>query len=105
VATCKKVARPHFVEKKFETFLVRSGENSKDTTLSKNQSHTAFVEEQRKVQEQGSTIELLKSAGAKQAAAIAKQQKQIEALAAGLQKVSAEIELNNPVPRTVLNDQ
>ncbi len=48
--------------------------------------HKAFVEEQRKVQEQGATIELLKCAGAKQEATIAKQQKQIEALAAGLQK-------------------
>jgi hypothetical protein len=33
------------------------------------------------------------------------QQKQIEALTAGLQKVSAQLELKNPVPRTVLNDQ
>ncbi len=33
------------------------------------------------------------------------QQKQIEALTAGLQKVSAQLELNNPVTRTVLNDQ
>jgi trimeric autotransporter adhesin len=33
------------------------------------------------------------------------QQKQIEALAAGLQKVSAQLELNEPKPRTVLNDQ
>ncbi len=33
------------------------------------------------------------------------QQKQIEALTAGLQKVSAQLELNNEVPRTVLNDQ
>ena len=33
------------------------------------------------------------------------QQKQIEALTVGLQKVSAQLELNNPVPRTVLNDQ
>jgi hypothetical protein len=53
--------------------------------------HTAFVEEQRKVQEQGATISRL--------------EQQVEALTAGLQKVSAQIELNNPVPRTVLNDQ
>jgi hypothetical protein len=33
------------------------------------------------------------------------QQKQIEALTAGLQKVSAQIELNNSAPRTVLNNQ
>jgi uncharacterized coiled-coil protein SlyX len=67
--------------------------------------HTAFVEEQRKVQEQGATIELLKSAGAKQEATIAKQQKQIEALAAGLQKVSTQIEPNKAAPQTVKNDQ
>jgi hypothetical protein len=36
---------------------------------------------------------------------IAKQQKQIEALAAGLQKVSARLELNKPRPQTVLNNQ
>ena len=67
--------------------------------------HIAFVEEQRKVQEQGATIELLKSAGAKQEATIAKQEKQIEALAAGLQKVSTQLELSNSVPRTVLNER
>jgi uncharacterized coiled-coil protein SlyX len=67
--------------------------------------HKAFVEEQRKVQEQGATIELLKSAGAKQEATIAKQQKQIEALAAGLQKVSTQIEPNKAAPQTVKNDQ
>jgi uncharacterized coiled-coil protein SlyX len=56
----------------------------------------AFVDEQRKVQEQGATIELLKSAGAKQEATIAKQQKQIEALAAGLQKVNAQLATTSP---------
>jgi hypothetical protein len=33
------------------------------------------------------------------------QQKQIEALTAGLQKVSAELELSKAAPHTVLNDQ
>ena len=33
------------------------------------------------------------------------QQKQIDALAAGLQKVSAQLELNNSTPQTVLNNQ
>jgi hypothetical protein len=33
------------------------------------------------------------------------QQKQIEALTAGLQKVSAQIEVSKPAPRTVLNNQ
>ena len=33
------------------------------------------------------------------------QQKQIEALTAGLQKVSAQLELRKPAPQTVLNSQ
>jgi hypothetical protein len=53
--------------------------------------HNAFVEEQRKVREQGATI--------------ARQQKQIEALTAGLQKVSAQLELSKSEPQTVLNNQ
>ena len=36
---------------------------------------------------------------------IADQQKQIEALTAGLQKVNAQVELSKPVPRTVVNNQ
>ena len=40
-----------------------------------------------------------------QEATIAKQQKQIDALNAGLQKVSAQVELNKPAPQTVLNRQ
>ena len=42
---------------------------------------------------------------AEQGAMIAQQQKQIEALSAGLQKVSAQLELNKSAPRTVLNNQ
>ncbi len=41
----------------------------------------------------------------KQDAIIARQQKQIDALATGLQKVSDQLELNKPAPRTVLNNQ
>jgi hypothetical protein len=40
-----------------------------------------------------------------QEAAIANQQKQIEALASGLQKVSAQLELNKPPPQTVMNNE
>jgi len=36
---------------------------------------------------------------------VARQQKQIEALTAGLQKVSAQVELNRSAPQTVLNNQ
>ena len=41
----------------------------------------------------------------KQEATIARQQKQIEALTAGLQKVSAQLEVSNPASQTVLNNQ
>jgi hypothetical protein len=49
-----------------------------------------FLKEHRQVQEQG--------------AIIAKQQKQIEALTAGLQKVTAQLEANQPTPLVVANN-
>jgi len=64
-----------------------------------------FLKEHRKVQEQEATISQLQAADTKQEATIAKQQKQIEALATGLQKVSDQLELSKPVPRTVVNNQ
>jgi hypothetical protein len=36
---------------------------------------------------------------------IAEQQKQIDALSTGLQKVSAQVELSKPAPQTALNGQ
>ncbi|MGE5212986.1 MAG: tail fiber domain-containing protein [Nitrospirota bacterium] len=51
--------------------------------------HRAFVEEQRQVQEQSATIVHL--------------ERQIEALAAGLQKVSAQLETTKPAPQVVNN--
>jgi uncharacterized coiled-coil protein SlyX len=57
-----------------------------------------FLKEHRTVQE-------LRSAAAKQEATIAHQKKQIEALAAGLQKVSAQLEVSKSAPQTVLNEQ
>jgi hypothetical protein len=50
------------------------------------------------------TVQDLKSAAAKQEAMIARQQKQIGSLTAGLQKVSAQIELSKPTSQTVLNN-
>ncbi len=50
-----------------------------------------FLKEHREVQEQKATI--------------AKQQKQIEALTVGLQKVSAQIEASKPAPQVVNNNQ
>jgi len=57
-----------------------------------------FLKEHRKVQEQGQELQ-------KQAATIAKQQKQIEALTVGLQKVSAQLEVGKSAPQTVSNNQ
>jgi hypothetical protein len=50
-----------------------------------------FLKEHRKVEEQGEMI--------------ARQQRQIDALTAGLQKVSAQLEVSKPAPQTVLNSQ
>jgi hypothetical protein len=49
-----------------------------------------FLKAHQKIDEQGATI--------------AKQQKQIEALTAGLQKVSAQLELSKPAAQTVNNN-
>jgi hypothetical protein len=38
-------------------------------------------------------------------AAAARQQEQIEALTAGLQRVSAQVEMSRPAPQMVLNNQ
>jgi hypothetical protein len=66
-----------------------------------------FLKEHRKVQEEEATIAELRSALAQQRkdsqATAAHQQKQIEALPAGLQNVSAQLELSESAPQTVLN--
>ena len=62
-----------------------------------------FLKEHRKNEEQEATITQLKSTDAKQEAIIARQQKQIEALTAGLQKVSAQLEGSKPAPQMVKN--
>ena len=49
------------------------------------------------------TMDELKSIVAEQQANAARQQKQIEVLNAGLQKVSAQLELNKAEPQTVSN--
>jgi hypothetical protein len=49
------------------------------------------------------TVQELKSNAAKQEAIIAQQQKQIEALTAGLKKVSAQLEASKPAPQVVNN--
>jgi hypothetical protein len=57
-----------------------------------------FLKEHRTVQE-------LKSIVAKQEANAVRQQKQIDALSAGLQKVSSQLELSKAAPQTALNNQ
>ena len=59
--------------------------------------HRKAAEEHRKVEEQGRTIRGLKGL-------VTFQQKQIEKLTAGLQKVSAEVELAKPASKMVTND-
>jgi hypothetical protein len=54
-----------------------------------------FLKEHRKVEQLKKDFE----------SKLAEQQKQIEALTAGLQKVSGQIELNNPAPQMVANNQ
>ena len=60
--------------------------------------HRTVAEQQTKVAEQQSTIAELKTT-------VAHQQKQIEALVAGLQKVSAAVELNKPARTQVADNR
>ena len=81
--------------------LVVRGEDGKVTTVRYEAVNAMllneFLKEHRKVAEQQNTISDLKST-------VQKQQRQIEALTAGLQKVTARVELSNDV-RRVANDQ
>ena len=64
-----------------------------------------FLKEHKKGEQQQAVISQLQSTVAKQEANAARQQKQIEALTAGLQKVSAQVEMSRPAPQTVANNQ
>jgi hypothetical protein len=71
-----------------------------------------FLKEHRRVEDQARNLQRQESKAqqeearlAKQDAIITQQQKQIEALTAGLQKVSDQLELSKPAPQTVLNNQ
>jgi Chaperone of endosialidase len=73
--------------------------------------HKAFLEEQRKVQEQQTTIGQLKSNAAKQEATISELKKDLQTVVARLkdqdsktQKVSDEMELSRSAPRMVLSN-
>jgi uncharacterized coiled-coil protein SlyX len=62
-----------------------------------------FLKEHRKMEEQQATIAELKSTVAQQQESFAEQRAQIQALASGLQKVSAQIEVSKPTPTVVVN--
>ena len=64
-----------------------------------------FLKEHRTVQEQMAIIAQLKSTSDKQEATNARQQKQIEALTEGLQKMSAQLQLSKSSEQTVNNNQ
>ena len=68
-----------------------------------------FLKEHKKVEEQQATIAELKSAVAQQQkgfeSKLAQQEEQIERLTAGLQKVSAQLEMSKAAPQTVLNNR
>jgi hypothetical protein len=68
-----------------------------------------FVKEHRKVEQQATTIAQQRKdfqAGiTKLEATVAQQQKEIKALTAGLQKVSAQVEMSRSAPQMALNDR
>jgi trimeric autotransporter adhesin len=62
-----------------------------------------FLKEHRKVEEQEAAISRLNATVARQEATGAEQQKEIQALTEGLQKVSAQLEASKPAPQVVKN--
>jgi uncharacterized coiled-coil protein SlyX len=64
-----------------------------------------FLKEHRKGQQQDRKIEELEATIVELKSTITRQQEQINALAAGLQKVSAQIEMSTPVLQTIANNQ
>jgi uncharacterized coiled-coil protein SlyX len=64
-----------------------------------------FLKALRKVEEQQAIITRLESKVAKQEAAAERQQKQIEALTATVQKVSDRLEVSKPAPQLAVNNQ
>jgi uncharacterized coiled-coil protein SlyX len=64
-----------------------------------------FLKTHRKMEEQEATIAQLKSTVAKQETTAAQQQKQIETLTSGLQKVSAQVEISRSASQMALNSR
>jgi predicted ribosome quality control (RQC) complex YloA/Tae2 family protein len=64
-----------------------------------------FLKEHRRMQEQQATIAQLRSTVNQQQKRAARQEKQIAALASGLEKVSAQIGMSRPAPQIASNEQ
>ena len=67
--------------------------------------HRKVEQQEQKLARQETTIAQLQSAVTQQEATAAQQRKEIAALAAGLQRVSAEVETSRPAPHLVVNQQ
>jgi hypothetical protein len=79
------------VSEKFSNFLRTSAGNSARYEAVNAMLLNEFLKAHRRIEEQEATI--------------ARLQKQIDAVAAGLQKVSAQLELSKSAPQTILNNQ
>ena len=88
-ATTDLVHRHSVVSEEFSNFLRTSDGISGRYEAVNAMLLNEFLKAHRRIEEQEATI--------------ARLQKQIDAVAAGLQKVSAELELSKPAPQTVLN--
>jgi trimeric autotransporter adhesin len=67
--------------------------------------HRKVAQQEQKLARQETTIAQLQSAVTKQEATAAEQRKEIAALTAGLQRVSAQVETSRPAPHVVVNQQ
>jgi uncharacterized coiled-coil protein SlyX len=67
--------------------------------------HRKVEQQEQKLARQETTIAQLKSAVTKQEATTAEQRKEIAALTAGLQRVSAQVEMSRLAPHVVVNQQ
>ena len=67
--------------------------------------HRKVEQQEQKLAQQETAIAQLQSAVTKQEATAAEQRKEIAALTAGLQKVSAQVEMSRPAPNVVVNQQ
>ena len=89
--TTDLVHRHSVVSEKFSNFLRTSAGNSVRYEAVNAMLLNEFLKAHRRIEEQEATI--------------ARLQKQIDAVTAGLQKVNAQLEVSRPPPQTVLNNQ